>query len=154
MFFLCLAITTQADLDGCITQQSDIELVLLSQVPGVGPILLNRLIDALGSAAEVLTSSESTLLSINGIGSAIAKRIRHARDHVSLDEILGWCDKHQTKIVTSASEGYPAWLAELADAPAVLFVRGEICPADQFSVAIVGTRHASVYGRQQAERLA
>ncbi len=134
--------------------QSDIELVLLSQVPGVGPILLNRLIEAFGTASGVLHSSESALLSVDGIGSAIAKRIRRAQDHVSLDEILGWCDEHQTRILTSTGEGYPDWLAELPDAPPVLFVRGEICKSDQFSVAIVGTRHASVYGRQQAERLA
>ncbi len=91
---------------------------------------------------------------MDGIGNAIAKRIRRAQDHVSLDEILGWCHKHEVQIFTSASEGYPGWLAELQDAPPVLFVRGEICKSDQFSVAIVGTRHASVYGRQQAERLA
>ncbi len=49
-------------------KQSDIELVLLSQVPGVGPVLLNRLLDAFGSASKVLTSSESELLAVDGIG--------------------------------------------------------------------------------------
>ena len=38
--------------------------------------------------------------------------------------------------------------------PGVLFVRGKVEPADQMAVAIVGTRRATHYGKNQAERLA
>ncbi len=131
-----------------------VDLVLLSQVPGVGPILLSRLLAAFESATAVLSCSEATLSSVEGVGPAIARKIRHARDHVSLQQILNGCEQHDIEIVVTGSDQYPAWLAELPDAPPVLFMRGQILPADQFSVAIVGTRHASVYGRQQAERLA
>ncbi len=131
-----------------------VDLVLLSQVPGVGPILLSRLLASFDTATAVLSSSEAELVSVEGVGPSIARRIRHARDHVSLQQIIEGCEQYNIDIVVTGCEQYPSWLAELPDAPPVLFIRGQIIPADQFSVAIVGTRHASVYGRQQAERLA
>jgi DNA processing protein len=45
-------------------------------------------------------------------------------------------------------------LREIHDPPALLFVRGHLVPEDALSIAIVGTRHCSHYGRQTAERLA
>jgi len=44
-------------------------------------------------------------------------------------------------------------LAELHDAPIVLYVRGEI-PGGRVRVAVVGARRASAYGREVARRLA
>ncbi len=42
----------------------------------------------------------------------------------------------------------------IPDPPGVLFVRGQIQPSDGLAVAIVGTRHGSQYGLDQAQRLA
>jgi DNA processing protein len=45
-------------------------------------------------------------------------------------------------------------LREIPDPPGVLFLRGELTPADALAVGIVGTRHGTQYGLRQAERLA
>ena len=50
--------------------------------------------------------------------------------------------------------GYPARLREIDDAPPVIYVRGELTADDEWSVAIVGTRRATAYGRQAAAELA
>jgi DNA processing protein len=49
---------------------------------------------------------------------------------------------------------YPRMLAEISGRPSILFVRGELVPGDERAVAIVGTRRATPYGRQVAERIA
>jgi DNA processing protein len=49
---------------------------------------------------------------------------------------------------------YPVGLAPLSDAPALLFVCGDLLPEDVRSVAIVGSRRATGYGRGQADRFA
>jgi DNA processing protein len=49
---------------------------------------------------------------------------------------------------------YPARLKEVDDKPPVLYVRGELTPDDEVSVAVVGTRKATPYGRQAAEHFA
>jgi DNA processing protein len=52
------------------------------------------------------------------------------------------------------SPGYPEPLAELADAPPVLAVRGDRDALIQTAVAIVGSRAASAYGLEVARRVA
>jgi len=50
--------------------------------------------------------------------------------------------------------GYPVRLRAIADPPVVLFVKGALLPADEQAIAIVGSRHASPYGRHVAAELA
>jgi DNA processing protein len=57
------------------------------------------------------------------------------------------------RALTWHDEAYPKQLREVYDRPPVLFVRGELQPADDWAVAVVGTRRVSVYGRQAAEEL-
>ena len=52
------------------------------------------------------------------------------------------------------SPGYPPRLAQLADAPPVLSVRGDPSALGQVAVAIVGSRAASVYGLAVARQVA
>ena len=52
------------------------------------------------------------------------------------------------------ADGYPAGLREICDAPPVLSMLGTYEPRDELAVAIVGSRQCTVYGRQQAEKLA
>ena len=47
---------------------------------------------------------------------------------------------------------YPPRLKEIYELPPVLYVKGEIAPEDERSLAIVGTRRATAYGREAAHR--
>ena len=49
---------------------------------------------------------------------------------------------------------YPPRLKEIHDPPPVLYLRGEILPSDERSVAVVGTRKGSAYGKEAARVLA
>jgi len=50
--------------------------------------------------------------------------------------------------------GYPSRLGDIFDAPPVLYIRGQWRADDDWSVAVVGTRRATAYGRQAAGELA
>lgn len=54
---------------------------------------------------------------------------------------------------TLADKGYPARLADIYDAPPVLYARGELLLQDEWAVAVVGTRDVSPYGREVTHRL-
>ena len=58
------------------------------------------------------------------------------------------------RAITWHDEDYPPRLKEIFDRPPLLYVRGELLPADERSVAIVGTRKPTAYGREVAHRLA
>lgn len=58
------------------------------------------------------------------------------------------------QVVTWQDSDYPANLKSLENCPPLLYVRGTLCEDDVWSIAIVGTRRASVYGREVSGRLA
>jgi DNA processing protein len=76
--------------------------------------------------------------------------LRRRHDPVTEEERLAALG---ASALTIEEPEYPAALRNLPDPPPVLFVRGELCVADEWAVAIVGTRRATPYGRQVAEYL-
>ena len=128
--------------------------ILLALTPDVGPILRARLLERFGDAACVFAASEAELQSVQGIGPKISRRILNARHEVQLDAQLAIAAEHGLQILLPDWPGYPRSLREIPDPPGVLFFRGTLEAADQMAVAIVGTRRATHYGKQQAERLA
>lgn len=128
--------------------------VLLSLVPGVGPRIRKTLLAHFGSAQAVLAAAQSDLRQVPGIGTKISRAIAAARREIDVAPELALCEKHGITLLAESVPGYPDRLREIPDPPGILFVRGRIEPADGLAVAIVGTRHATHYGREQAERLA
>lgn len=63
-------------------------------------------------------------------------------------------EKANIKALTWDDEHYPPSLRNLADAPPVLYVKGQITQSDMVAIGIVGTRNATIYGREVAEMLA
>ena len=126
----------------------------LALVPGVGPVTRQALLERFGSAEAVLAAAPSQLREVAGVGTTLARKIVAANDEVDAERELRLCREHGVAILADTDPAYPRLLREIHNPPAFLFVHGELKPEDALAVAIVGTRHASTYGRQQAERLA
>lgn len=132
---------------------ASIAAMRLSMVPGVGPKVFQGLIDRFGSPENVLFASMGDLLDVPGVGKKLADEIRRA-DQIDVEAEIERCTKHNIKIISCTDPLYPPRLKEIDDRPVLLYCRGQIQPADSIAIAIVGTRHATVYGKQQARRLA
>lgn len=128
--------------------------VRLSTVRGVGPRTRVRLIEAFGDATAVLGAGSQQLQSVRGVGRTIASAIGKAPDPASAEQMLQEAEAAGIRVLTPATEEYPAGLREIHDPPAVLYCRGRILPQDLRAVAIVGTRRATRYGLRQTEQLA
>ncbi len=126
----------------------------LALVPGVGPVTRQALLERFGSAEAVLAAAPSQLREVAGVGTTLARKIVAANDEVDAERELNLCREHGVTILADTDPLYPRLLREIHNPPAFLFVHGEVKSEDALAVAIVGTRHASTYGRQQAERLA
>jgi len=59
-----------------------------------------------------------------------------------------------SRVVVRDDEQYPATLRDLCDAPLVLYVRGDLACLNRRTVAIVGSRAATSYGRSIATAMA
>ncbi len=126
----------------------------LSLVPGVGPLTFKDLLEHFGSAEAVLAAPSSSLREVPGIGPKLSRAIVTARTEQEADTELDLCRQHGIAVLSPGRDGFPRLLQEIPDPPAVLYMAGKIEPQDALAVAIVGTRHATQYGKQTAERLA
>jgi DNA processing protein len=126
----------------------------LALVPGVGPITRQALLERFGTAEAVLAAAPSQLREVPGVGATLARKIVAANDEVDAERELLLCRERGITILADTDPSYPRLLREIHNPPAFLFVDGELKSEDALAVAIVGTRHATSYGRQQAERLA
>lgn len=70
------------------------------------------------------------------------------------DAVVAACRRHGIQILSPLDAEYPPRLAAIADYPGLLYVKGEVAALRQRSIAVVGTRQASVPGRAAAERIA
>lgn len=131
-----------------------IAALLLTLVPGVGPLTRKALLERFGTAEAVLAAPPSELRCVEGVGPKLVQKIALARQEIDVLAEIELCRKNNVSILLDSQPEYPALLKQIPDPPGVLFMRGGLLPCDALSVAIVGTRHASLYGKEQAERLA
>ena len=122
-------------------------------VSGVGPARLAALTAACGSPSAVLERSAAELHSIPGIGEALAAKIASWREHIDLAAELDLAERGGVRILVQADPEYPSILKEIHDAPICLYVRGTLPDLDSASIAIVGSRRMTAYGRTMAKHL-
>ncbi len=128
--------------------------LLLSLVPKVGPQISSVLREHFGSATAVIDAPPSELRRVPGVGPSLAMEIAKAGQSIDVDVEIQRCAQHQIEIIPFGDDRYPRNLLEIPDPPQILYVQGDLLPTDMLSIAIVGTRHATHYGRKVASRLA
>lgn len=124
-----------------------------NKVLGIGPARLRVLLDFFGGI-EAAWQGDLTSLLHAGLDKRSASNLLAMRRSLDLDAELQRLDRAGVKALTWVSEEYPTNLRNIHDPPPVLFVKGELLPEDDWAVAVVGTRHASVYGKEASRRLA
>jgi len=124
----------------------------LSATPGLGPAALGRLRAAFGTGAAILGQSVATLTPLIGSQRAAALAQSAARgleDAPSL--VLEWLAGTGPRALLCLEDApYPRRLLDLADAPPILYVRGDPARLAQASIAVVGSRQASASGLDHA----
>ncbi len=127
--------------------------IALNMIPGVGGATFRRLVRCFGSPGAALKASLKDLGQIRGLTPAVCQSIAEHRNSIPIQRELDMIQRHGCKIITIRDESYPANLKAIYDPPQVLYVKGDLLPADSLAVSIVGTRAASPYGKMVAEKL-
>ncbi len=121
-------------------------------VRGIGPTRLRALLDYFGDLKSAWYASEMALRSA-GLDRRSLESLLAARSSLDLDTVLAQVENEGAHVLTWESAAYPRLLLEINAPPPVLYVKGTFTEADAWAVSIVGTRRASVYGREVARRL-
>lgn len=136
-----------------MTKRHDLKYwVALNRINGLGRVRYSLLESHFPSMEEAWRADASELKAA-GLDGRLASRIVSERADVSPDEEMERLARHNITALTWHDESYPQRLKEIHDPPPVLYVRGDLADAIEWSVAVVGTRRPTPYGRQAAEEL-
>jgi DNA processing protein len=128
-------------------------LIHLSIIPGVGNQTIRCLLAAFGSAQRAVAATSKALAQVNGLTPDVRRQLIDGRSRVSVDRELEFIQAHQCHILTINDESYPPLLKQISDPPPVLYVKGQLSPQNTLSIAIVGSRSPTDYGKTTSRQL-
>src|SRR5471032_2185261 len=121
----------------------------LHRLPELGPARFKKLLEAFGSASAAISAPASAWRALGlPLASADARRCEEVRDGASA--ALAWLERPAQHLLMWDQPDYPALLAELDDAPPLLFVAGDPGILEKPQLAMVGSRRASKPGMDTA----
>jgi len=123
-------------------------------MPDIGVIRANRLIAYFGSASRIFESQASEISAAGEFPIQYAQEILRKKGEINVEAELKKAADSGVSILVPDDDSYPQQLKALQDFPVVLYVRGKFTADDVYSVAIVGTRRPTEYGKMAAEKLA
>jgi DNA processing protein len=122
------------------------------RIPSIGRARFERLERYFGTLSVAWRASAADLRAA-GLDDKTVHAITTGRERISPAQEAERLDRLGITPLTWNDPRYPARLKETYDRPPLLYVHGEIIDADEWSVAVVGTRKATPYGRQATEHL-
>jgi len=117
-------------------------------------VRVNSLIKEFHRPEKVLSLSAGELVRVGGISKRGASEIVSLRGKIDIDQEIDLIQKQGATIIISDESEYPEYLKSIYSPPPVLYVKGNLSQDDFSSIAIVGTRRASLYGRDMAHKFA
>jgi len=116
-------------------------------IGGIGPISFKNLLTHFKSL-DIAWSTNINEFNQIGLNKSVIEQIRIKRPKINPDWEMERLLKENIDLITIQDKNYPKLLKEIYAPPALLYIKGNIEPKDEFSLGIVGTRNPSLYGHQ------
>ena len=126
--------------------------IRLSLVPALDGAMLRRLLAVYGNPQAIVGAGRAALARY--VREPVATAIAGESSATGLAATLRWLDDAANHVVALTDVGYPRALLQIADPPPVIYVKGRIELLNQPALAIVGSRHATAQGVENAESFA
>jgi DNA processing protein len=124
-----------------------------NKVPGIGAARVQALLDYFGELQTAWQAHTHDLRQA-GLDRRSLNSLLKMRESLDLDAELERLAKAGVQVLTWDDLDYPPNLRQVFNSPPVLYVQGRIETRDEWAVAVVGTRRASVYGKEAARLMA
>jgi DNA processing protein len=126
--------------------------VAFNNIPGIGRVRLGQLESHFGGLEQAWKASPGDLKKA-GLDNIALRAIGQWRDSIEPDAEMAKIEHRGIQVLTCNDKAYPSRLKEIYDFPPVLYIRGALKPEDDWCLAVVGTRRATVYGKQITEEI-
>ncbi len=126
--------------------------IWMSSVPGMGAKKKYDLVNHFGDPVNIWNSSKRELMDVPFL---TEENVNALLDRNKRSETMGIMDalyRNGIKAITIKDPEYPDCLRNIYDPPIVLYYKGRL-EIRQLSIAVVGSRRATYYGKSVAERI-
>lgn len=125
----------------------------ISQVSEVGIKSIEKLCDYFGSIEKIYFASEEELKNVDGI---TKQQVIGLLKNKNIDKIVEQYNKLREKdiyFVTKEDDGFPRSLRDIYDSPFFLYYKGRLPVSHKPTMAIIGARNCTNYGKEIALHL-
>src|SRR5688572_10937362 len=133
--------------------QNRLSLLALHFIPGIGDYLVRQLISYCGSAEKVFKTPKGKLMKVPGVGGVTAMAIINGKPFRDAEKEIHRATKEGVELLFFSDKHYPSRLKGIDDAPSLLYVKGNVDFERPKTIAIVGTRQATAYGKECVEEI-
>jgi len=123
------------------------DILYLLTIPNIGPGRIRKLLQVFDGVEQILKAPVQKLTRVEGIDLKLAEYIKKGGEAEVARVQVSLIKKHKIDYLFIWDKIYPPLLKQIPDAPVILFYRGEFKDQHRKSIAIVGTRTPSNYGR-------
>jgi DNA processing protein len=123
------------------------DLLHLLTIPNIGPGRIRKLLQVFEGVEQILKAPVQKLTRVEGIDLKLAECIKKGGETELARTQVALIKKHKINYILIWDKNYPAILKQIPDAPVILFYHGEFKDQHKKSIALVGTRTPSNYGR-------
>lgn len=126
----------------------------LSNIEGIGPATIRKLLQYAGSAEELYFLPDGQIMTMVTVGEAERRKLIANRRWWDMDAAWERFLRRDILFLSQEMETFPEQLRHIDNAPYSIYIKGTMPKQVSKSVAIVGARRCSEYGRMMAEKLA
>ena len=127
--------------------------IAFASIRGMGVDLARKILEVIPSEKEFFMLSERELKSVTQSRSRVTERAYRQACLERAEHELEFVAKSGIKVTYFTDDDYPYRLLEASDAPLLLYSLGDGVLNAQHVVSVVGTRHATAYGRRVVDDL-
>lgn len=128
--------------------------IWFSTLKSIGPVRKMKLLEKYDTPEKIFKAEENSFFKIEGINFKHVEEIKKSKNIKLLKKYEEYIIKNNISIINIFDEEYPESLKNIYSPPITLYCKGDITLLKRKSVAIVGCRDSSTYGRSIAEKFA
>lgn len=125
----------------------------MSLLDGVGPRTAKVLLSEFGEAEDFFNEKKLGGVKISGISKDRIRSLDRTKALLRADKEINFIIKHNIRVIYIQNKEYPQRLKNCIDAPIVLYGKGDFETNPSRTIAVVGTRNVTDYGKVVTEQL-
>lgn len=116
--------------------------------------IIKKLEEYFGEISSLWEASADVINKINFLSENTKTILIKYKDRYYYENYRSKVKKNEAKIITIFDDNYPKHLRNIYNPPKVIYIKGDLGFEDEISIAIVGSRKATTYGKWVAEKFA